>query len=258
MAVQFGVGILPERGFRNYRGYFIDSFSAGKTITPVSRLSSLPAIIPHGEESQEAMSSAVPTPSDLAIPDDQLIEDALAGRQEAFGELMRKYQNLLMEAALRMLRNREEAEDVVQQTFMDAFRHLADFRNGSRFSTWLYAIALNRARNQLRSRKVRRTVSLDEGDSENDGLAPSQYPDPSPQPDEIVEKQFNLEWIRKNLTFLSSEYQAIFTLHYLQEIPLMEIAQRLNRPMGTIKVYLHRARKELYSRWEKQKGNSFS
>ena len=191
-------------------------------------------------------------PPETLLSDEQLVRDTLAGRNEAFGELMRKHQSLVMDLALRMLRNREEAEDVIQQVFVAAYRHLADFRFGSQFSTWLYAIALNRARNHLRSKKTRRLVAMDDRTSDGESQAAFQLPDTTPQPDEIVEKQFNLDWIHNQMQSLSEEYQTIFTLHYFQNIPLQEIAQRLHRPVGTVKVYLHRARKELFNRWTAQ------
>src|ERR1035437_5840301 len=106
------------------------------------------------------MSSLLPIGSSTS--DDQLIRDTLSGRKEAFGELVRKHQGMVMDLALRMLRNREEAEDVIQQAFVEAYRHLADFRYGAQFSTWLYAIALNRSRNHLRSRQNRRLVPMDD------------------------------------------------------------------------------------------------
>ena len=196
------------------------------------------------------------TPIDASVTDDQLIRETLAGRNEAFGELVRRHQSLLMDLAQRMLRNREEAEDVIQQVFVEAYRHLADFRHGAQFSTWLYAIALNRSRNHLRSKKNRRLVSMDGAGSENDTRAPLQFPDTTPTPDEIIEKQFDLQWIQQEVRSLSNDYQAIFTLHYIQDLPLQEIAKRLDRPLGTVKVYLHRARKELFSRWARQKDHA--
>ncbi len=183
------------------------------------------------------------TPSDVTSDDEKLISDTLAGRQESFGDLVRKHQNFVMDLALRMLRNREEAEDVIQQVFAEAYRHLSDFRHGSKFSTWLYAITLNRARNHLRSRKIRRMVSIDDAVSESDSRAPLQFPDTAPQPDAIIEKQFNLEWIQRQVETLSAEYKTIFMLHYFQDLPLHEVAKRIKRPIGTVKVYLHRARK---------------
>ncbi len=185
------------------------------------------------------------------LDDDELIRDTLAGKSDAFGVLVQKHQPALFSLALRMLGNREEAEDVTQQVFVEAYRHLAGFRHGSQFSTWLYSITLNRARNQLRTRKNRRWVAIDGGPPDEDNHVPLQLTDPSPTPEQKAEKQFDLEWIQQEVKTLSEENQMIFTLYYFQNLPLQEIAKRLGRPVGTIKVYLHRARKEIYSRSQK-------
>jgi RNA polymerase sigma-70 factor (ECF subfamily) len=198
------------------------------------------------------LSKEIP-PAISSLDDDQLLRDTLAGRSEAFGELVHKHQPPLFDLAMRMLRNREDAEDVVQHVFMEAYRHLADFRHGSQFSTWLYSIALNRARNHLRSRKTRQAVTIDGNPNGHDEQAPLQLPDTSPSQDVLVEKQFELEWIQKEVKTLPGDYQTVFTLHYFQNLPLQEVATRLNRPLGTVKVYLHRARKELYQRFSKLK-----
>jgi RNA polymerase sigma-70 factor (ECF subfamily) len=197
-----------------------------------------------------------PTPLDPSIDDEELIRDTLAGKKDAFGHLIRKHEGPLLALALRILRNREEAEDVTQQVFVDAYRHLADFRHGAQFSTWLYSIALNRARNYLRVRKTRQHITMDDNDPDVEGRAPLQLPDMTPSAEQALEKQFNLEWIQLEVQSLSSEYKDIFTLHYFQDLPLQEIAKRLDRPLGTVKVYLHRARKDLYERWERQKHRS--
>ena len=144
--------------------------------------------------------------------DDVLIRQTLAGQSEAFGRLMQRHQTTLFNLALRMLGSREEAEDVIQQVFVEAFRHLGDFRHGSQFSTWLYAITLNRSRNHLRARKNRRWVAID-GSPEEDGHTPLQLPDLTPTPEQQTEKKFDLDWIRTEVQSLSEEHKTIFTLY---------------------------------------------
>src|SRR5437016_5868170 len=93
--------------------------------------------------------------------EDKLIEQTLAGDQNAFTPLVMKYKDPLFDLARRILRDRGDAEDVLQDAFLDAYRHLANFNHRSRFSTWLYSIVLNRVRNHLRHNKVIRWSSLD-------------------------------------------------------------------------------------------------
>src|SRR5688572_19425117 len=96
------------------------------------------------------------SPDGVSVPeaeDDKLIRETLAGESQAFGLLMDKYRPRLLELAFRILRNKEDAEDVIQRVFLETYRHLSDFRHDSKFSTWIYSIALNRTRNHLRGRK---------------------------------------------------------------------------------------------------------
>jgi len=185
--------------------------------------------------------------------DGVLIQKSLAGDNDAFGQLVKKHHDLLFNLSFRMLGNREEAEDVLQQVFIEAYRHLKDFQRQSQFSTWLYSITLNRTRNCLRSRKSRPSVSIDPNWSDEDSHSEIQLADHSPTPDKILEKQSDLEWLHKNVKTLSADYQAIVALHYFQSLPLQEVAERLSRPLATVKVYLHRARKELAKKWGQDK-----
>jgi RNA polymerase sigma-70 factor (ECF subfamily) len=189
----------------------------------------------------------------VQIDDRQLIEDTLSGRTEAFGFLVQRHRSALFDLVLRVTGNHDEAEDVLQQVFIDAYRHLAEFRHGSQFFTWLYSIALNRARNHLRQRKIRRAVSLDGLMPGPDKASIFHLPDSLPTPEKLVERKLDLDWIMREIENLSAEYRPIFILHYFHHLPLAEVARRVGRPLGTVKVYLHRARKELLAVRERTK-----
>jgi RNA polymerase sigma-70 factor (ECF subfamily) len=184
-------------------------------------------------------------PPPVESNDSDLIEQALAGKEEAFGLLIARHKPRLYKFCLRMLANHEDAEDVLQQVFIEAYRHLASFRHKSQFSTWLHAIALNRARNHLRARKALRTVPLEFTSQDGNEVMAHPLSGPSPTPDEIVEKRSDLDHVMQNIRALPSEYQEILVMHYLQNLPLREISARLSRPLNTVKVYLHRARRKL-------------
>jgi RNA polymerase sigma-70 factor (ECF subfamily) len=187
-------------------------------------------------------------PPSIASDDTDLIEQTLSGNDEAFGFLIQKHKPHIYNLCLRMLANREDAEDVLQQVCIQAYRHLASFQHKSKFSTWLHAIALNRARNHLRALKAMRTVPFEFKTREGDEVRAHQWPETAPTPDEIVEQRSDLEQVQKGLRALPSEYREIFVMHYVQNRTLREIATQLNRPLNTVKVYLHRARKELAER----------
>jgi RNA polymerase sigma-70 factor (ECF subfamily) len=185
--------------------------------------------------------------------DDILIQKSLAGDNDAFGQLVKKHHELLFNLSFRMLGSREEAEDVIQQVFIEAYRHLKDFHREAQFSTWLYSITLNRSRNCLRSRKSRPSVSIDPNWNDDEQRTEIQLADQSPTPEKQLEKKSDLEWLHANVKKLSPDYQAIVSLHYFNNLPLQEVSERVNRPLATVKVYLHRARKELLKRWSQDK-----
>jgi len=150
------------------------------------------------------------------------------------------------------LKNRLEAEDVLQDSFLQAYRHLSGFKHRSKFSTWIYSIVLNRVRNRLRHQKVLRWSSLDQPQLTQEGERPYEFPEKIPGLDEQMDRKLQLEVVEREVGSLPIHYQTIFILHYFQNLPLEDIARRLNRPLGTVKVYLHRARRSLYRRFVAQ------
>lgn len=182
------------------------------------------------------------------LNDDDLIRETLAGNREVFGILVRKYKDSLYDLAYRILGNKQEAEDVLQDAFVEAYRHLSGFNHQARFSTWLYSIVLNRVRNRLRRNKTIRWYSLDASPSADEDSPAPEMPDRGPSVQTMAENKLFLEAVEKAAGTLPLNYRSIFILHYMQDLPLQDIAERLGRPTGTIKVYLHRARKLLYRR----------
>ena len=185
--------------------------------------------------------------SSIETPDATLIRAVLDGDGEAFGILMGKHRAAISSMVFRHVRHREETEDVVQEVFFQAFQNLGRFRGESKFSTWIYSIALNRIRNHVRRRNVRRMDSIDDPGEGEDGRSP-QWPDKSPPLDEAAHHRGELERVQEALLGLKEVYRAIFTLHYFQHFSLKDVGQRVGRPVGTVKVYLHRARKMLLGR----------
>jgi RNA polymerase sigma-70 factor, ECF subfamily len=181
-----------------------------------------------------------------ADEDVEYIRRTLNGESSAFGNLVQKYKEPLLELASRILNSRTEAEDALQDAFIEAYRHLSDFRHQARFSTWLYAIVLNRIRNRLRQGRAFRWYSLDVRRAVRDGYRPPEPPERGQAVDQMTEEKIELEAIEKAVAGFPSRYRSIFVLHYFKNAPLEEVAQELGHPLGTVKVYLHRARKLLY------------
>lgn len=175
--------------------------------------------------------------------DQELISAVFSGDETAFTVLVSKHRPPLLEMACRILGQRQEAEDVLQDVFMNVHAHLRSFRGESKLSTWLYSIALNRVRNHLRRRGKRYFISLDAGPEESGHI--KELPEKGPSVDEIVAQKKDSENLRSAVESLPEIFRTIFILHYYQHLPLKEVALRLDKPLGTVKVYLHRARKSV-------------
>lgn len=173
------------------------------------------------------------------LSDEVLISQALAGRQTAFSMLVRRYEQLAFTLALRMVKNREEAHEVAQDSFLRAFRYLPDFRGESKFSTWLYRIVYSTALNHLR--KQRPEILSTDDESRPLKLPDMTVPDASRQL-ELEERRMT---VQQAVALLSPDDAGIITLFYLYEHSLEEICGIMDLTMTNAKTKLCRARQRL-------------
>jgi RNA polymerase sigma-70 factor (ECF subfamily) len=181
--------------------------------------------------------------------DRRLIAESLQGRRAAFGELVRKYQDRLYNAVYRVVDNAEDAYDVVQDAFLNAYQSLNSFKGDSEFFTWLYRIAFNNAISFKRKRRL--ILSLDGGrdvDGNTDPVDGSQYAEPGSG----MERSEEEARLMAALNRLSTEHRAVLVLKEIEGQKYEEIAEVLNVPIGTIRSRLHRARLELRELLEPQ------
>ena len=171
--------------------------------------------------------------------DEQLIRRTLDGQKEAFGDLIRKYQDRLYNSMVQILRNESEAEDVVQDAFVLAFTKLATFKGNSAFFTWLFRIAYNVAITRLRRRKS--VVSIDGKDE----IGKLDFPDGGPAPEDRLQQQEQAVQLNQALERLSQEHRAILILREMDELDYDAISEVLDLPIGTVRSRLHRARGHL-------------
>ncbi len=176
--------------------------------------------------------------------DQQLIRRTLDGHNEAFGHLIRKYQDRLFNGMVHILRSEPEAEDVVQDAFVLAFTKLESFKGNSAFFTWLYRIGYNVAITRIRRRKT--TVSI-EGKEETGRL---DFPDSGPNPTDRIEKQELALQLNQAMGRLSDEHRAILVLREMDELDYDAISEILDLPIGTVRSRLHRARAQLREQLE--------
>jgi RNA polymerase sigma-70 factor (ECF subfamily) len=171
-----------------------------------------------------------------------LIEATLAGDKAAFGQLVGRYQDRLYNSLFRVLGSAEDARDLVQDAFVQAYVKLSSFRGTSAFYTWLYRIAFNLAMSHIR--KQRPTASLD-GRKSACGEEPV---DGQPAPDAGITQRERVELVHAALAELSTEYRQILVLRELEGCRYDEIAEILDLPAGTVRSRLFRARMQLRDR----------
>lgn len=170
-----------------------------------------------------------------------LVRRSQSGDRDAFSELVRRHQNLVYNVAYRYMRDAAQAEDMAQEAFLKAFRLLKGFRGDCSFTTWMYRVTSSVCLTELNRRKRRGEVTLSDETSKHAGAT-------NPKPEEADLK----EQIRRCVTYLSDRYATIITLYYLNGSSYDEIAQVMDVPLGTLKTWMFRARKQLRQIVEKE------
>lgn len=180
----------------------------------------------------------------MAITDKELIDSALAGDQGAYGELLNRHKPAIFHIVLKIVRDREIAADLVQETFMKAFSSLASYRSEYKFSTWLYRIGANCAIDHLRKQRIR-TLSLDTPAETLDGHIEIEVPDNSHNPERDLEEHEKRVSIDDAIDSLPEKYRVVITYRHKDSRSYDEIAEALDIPIGTVKARIFRARELL-------------
>ncbi len=178
----------------------------------------------------------------MSDEDRRLIAECLGGRQDAFGVLVTRYQGRLYNAVFRLIAHPEDAADIVQDTFLNAYQALHAFKGDAELFTWLYRIAFNAAISHRRKRRA--TVSLGGGEGGGGGIDPD---DPSEyvRPGASLERGEDEAQLQNAMNRLSPEHHQVLVLKDIEGLKYEEIAAILEVPIGTIRSRLHRARLEL-------------
>jgi RNA polymerase sigma-70 factor (ECF subfamily) len=179
------------------------------------------------------------------MTDAELVQRALAGSEEAYADLLRRYERPVFTLVLRMVRDRSTAEDLAQEAFLKAFDRLATYDPERKFSSWLFKIAHNTAIDRLRRREVD-TVSLDEPVGDEPDAPLRAIEDTGAETPEAAAERADLSRaFTRVVGRLRPEYREVVLLRYQAGLEYGEIAEETGFPLGTVKTYLHRARKEL-------------
>lgn len=186
-----------------------------------------------------------PQLSDKAQYDFTLVEAALAGEEKAFAKLMSRYKDAIYFMLLKMVNNKNDAEDLTLEAFGKAFKNLHQYSPNYAFSTWLFKIATNNCIDFLRKKRgVYVSIENNQENGDNDPPIKLRSTDPNPEEKLIrIQKAFLM---RKIVHRLKPRYRILVELRYFREFSYEEIAKELNLPLGTVKAQLFRAREMLF------------
>lgn len=175
----------------------------------------------------------------MTTNDDQILIDAIrSGDTKAYAQLVNRYKDLVYTLALRMVKHREEAEEVAQDTFVKVFRSLNRFKGDSKFSTWIYRITYNTSLDRLKKNKKHYN------DIEIDDYTFNQLGTIDNALDNLINEEKS-KLIRQCIDKLPEDSSSLLTLFYFEELSLDEISKIINIEVNTVKVKLFRARKKL-------------
>jgi RNA polymerase sigma-70 factor (ECF subfamily) len=177
------------------------------------------------------------------LEDSAVVSAFLGGEEKAFEELVDRYQTRLLNFIYRTTGDRERAEDLVQEVFVRVYRHIHRFDRSKKFSTWIYTIASNLAKNELRNRS-RNPLVLFQTIKRNwqDEDRPLQFEDPASRPDDLFRRRHLRELVEASVQKLPAHHRQVFVLRELEGKSYEEIAEITSCNLGTVKSRLNRAR----------------
>lgn len=182
--------------------------------------------------------------SESSLEDDQLVKRAIKGDQDAYKLLMDKYQKPLYFHIVKMVKNNEQIEDLIQESFVKAFSNLDSYNTNYAFSTWLYRITTNHTIDYLRKKKLQ-TTSINEPIRAKDGEMQFQIVGNAETDRKIIRKE-RKKIVSDAIQNLPDKYREVIEMRHLEEMSYQEISEQLDLPLGTVKAHIFRAREMLY------------
>ncbi len=228
-----------------------DALVAGSTL-PVESVATMPRAAAQSGTREGRGAKLTPAQLDARVQqraeDDELIREAQRGQRSAFDALVRRYDQSVLRLALHMLGNEQDAQDIHQEAFIKAYRHLGNFRFECSFYTWLYRIVTNLCLDQLRRRKSRRedpATALDASGDEMDLMASVPDTRSMANPGRELDRKVMSERIGEALDKLTPRERTVFELKHYQGLKLRTIGDMLNTTEETAKNTLFRATRKL-------------
>jgi RNA polymerase sigma-70 factor (ECF subfamily) len=212
-------------------------------------------VIKRGEAARAAQiqmpgtSGASFTDLEITTSDEQIVERALAGDADAFGEIVSRWERRIFALSYGMLGREEDARDATQETFISAFRNLRNFRGEAKVSSWLHRIAINQCITRQRRAKVRGETALDDenGTDGSSFFAPAHL-----SPAHEAEARERTGIVRRAVNALPPELRQVVIMKEFEDLTFQEISEILDLPLSTVKSRLYTALKQLRMRLERQ------
>jgi len=194
----------------------------------------------------------MPAPTQTGIDEAILVAQSREGDTAAFAELVRRYEGKIFRLAQHVTQNREDAEDVLQETFMKAYEHLDQFQGNSKFYTWIVRIAVNQALMKLRRKKTGKTVSLDETIDTGEDTVVREIAAWDENPEQRFSREELSEILDSAIQSLEPPYRSVFVLRDIDELSTEETAEALGLSIPAVKSRLLRARLQLREKLTRQ------
>jgi RNA polymerase sigma-70 factor (ECF subfamily) len=196
--------------------------------------------------------------SQAGVDESVLVAQARDGEMQAFSSLVRRYEGKIFRLAMHITQNREDAEDVLQETFLKAYEHLEQFKGDSKFYTWIVRIAVNQALMKLRRRRTDKTVSMDETIDTGEDTVVREIAAWDEDPEQRFSREEIGEILDGAIESLEPIYRSVFMLRDVEDLSTEETAEALGLSVPAVKSRLLRARlqlREKLTRFFKRKGD---
>ena len=201
------------------------------------------SIVP-AKASKESLERAEQRRMESRKEDASFIKRALTGDQRAFKKLRQKYHDAIYNLIYRMIRDKDEVEDLTQEAFIKAFLSLSSFNDEYAFSTWLYKIATNNSIDYIRRKRLH-TFSIDKPIASSESDMIFELPDSTYEPDQDMIERQRKRLLEDAINSLPVKYKQVIHLRHVEEKEYQEIAEMLKLPLGTVKAHIFRAREML-------------
>ena len=174
--------------------------------------------------------------------DEELIARFQNGDEQSYIELVNRYKDRLINFVFRLVNDRDQSEDIIQDTMLKLYTHKHYYKNIAKFSTWIYTIAGNFAKTELRKKKTRKVTNNSQLGPEDRDYDP---PSNDPNPEKLVESEFINTKIHEAIKKLPDHFRVVTVLRDIEKLPYDEISNIVDVPLGTVKSRINRARIQL-------------